>query len=286
MGTRGEGRTALITGASSGIGLELTRRMLSEGWQVAALIRSGFPEGDALIQESLSRKQLRIYKADLTDFDSLRRALGQLKAAEEKLDLLFNNAGGSFPDLRFSKQGRELHFEVQTVAPYILLMELRELLRKGTLKRVINTSTNAFASLKQFDPDTLERPTAFKKLFGPYATTKLALSLWTREVAPGVAAEGIKLWSVDPGPNNTLRKGKDSGLPFYITPLMKLFFAHPSQGASRLYDAAVAEHGEASGAYVTKGVAKKLGFEEQGRKVLEKVRAIYEREYVAGAKAA
>ncbi|MFP2926091.1 SDR family NAD(P)-dependent oxidoreductase [Pyxidicoccus sp. 3LG] len=279
METKGQERTALITGASSGIGLELARRMLSEGWQVVALNRSGFPEDDPLIRDSLGTGKLRVYRADLSDFDSLRAALGQIKAREEKLDLLFNNAGGSFPELLFSKQGRELHYEVQTVVPFILFMELKELLRRGSLKTVINTSTNAFDFVRRFDADTLERPPTFKKLLGPYATTKLALSLWTRELGPRVAAEGFKLHSVDPGSNNTLRDGKNPGLPFFALLIMKWVAPPPNRGASRLHDAAVDGNGNAPGAYIRNGVAKELRFVEQGQKVLEKVSAIYEREF-------
>ncbi|MET3208315.1 UNVERIFIED_CONTAM: hypothetical protein ABIC26_001251 [Paenibacillus sp. PvR008] len=55
------------------------------------------------------------------------------------------------PELTFSKQGRELQFELQTVVPCIMMMELKELLLKGTLKTVVNTSTSAF-KVKQFTP--------------------------------------------------------------------------------------------------------------------------------------
>jgi hypothetical protein len=113
---------------------------------------------------------------------------------------------------------------------------------------------------------------------------KLALSLWTREIAPLVATEGIKIRSVDPGGNNTMRKGKNSGLPFYLKPVMKLFFPHPSKGASLLYEAAVGENRELSGVFFVKGQVTELKFVEQGRKVLEKVSAIYKREFAADAK--
>ncbi|NIK77177.1 NAD(P)-dependent dehydrogenase (short-subunit alcohol dehydrogenase family) [Paenibacillus castaneae] len=272
-------QTALITGASSGIGLQLTRRMLSEGWQIIALVRSEFPADDTLIQENLGKKQLRIYKADLTDFGSLRSALNQIKAKETKIDLLFNNAGGSFAELGFSRQKREMHFELQTVAPYIILMELKDLLLKGNLKTVVNTSTTAFRFTKKFDPDTLEHPVSFKKLIGPYAATKLALSLWTHEIAPLIGADGIKIRSADPGGNNTIRSGKKSGLPFYLIPIMKLFFSHPSQGASRLYEAAMGASRDMSGVFLVKNQVRELPFAEESRKVLEKVRAIYEQEF-------
>lgn len=53
----------------------------------------------------------------------------QIKKKETKLDALFNNAGGSFSNLRFSPQGRELHYEIQTVVPFIITMELLDLVK-------------------------------------------------------------------------------------------------------------------------------------------------------------
>ncbi|MGN7765498.1 SDR family NAD(P)-dependent oxidoreductase [Paenibacillus sp. 22594] len=273
--------TALITGANNGIGLELTRKMLTEGWQIIALIRSGFPIEDPFIAGSVKSGQLRIYKADLSDFTALRRALNEIKSKEQRIDLLFNNAGGSFPELGNSKQGREMHFDLQTVAPYLITMELKALLQKGHLKTVVNTSSNAFMTMKQFDPDSLEHPTEFKKLFGPYAASKLALSLWTRELAPQLAAEGILIRSADPGGNNTIRSGKKSGLPFWLKPIIKLFFPHPSHGAGLLYNAALGQHSKQPGVFLVKDRITELKFADHSAAVLAKVRAIYEQEFVS-----
>lgn len=277
--TNMDGLTALITGANSGIGLELTRKLLSEDWHVISLNRSKFPVENEFIQQATRDGKLREYQADLTDFGQLKQALNTVKAKEAKIDVLFNNAGGSLSEIRYSKQGREMHFELQTVAPYIIFMELKELLHKGSLRTVVNTSTNAFATLKTFDPETLERPSKFKKLFGPYAATKLALSLWTREMASLVAQDGIIIRSADPGGNNTIRKGNSSGLPFYLKPIMKLFFSLPNKGASLLYDAALGQHGVLSGVFFMKGRVVELKFIDQGVKVLEKVDAIYRQEF-------
>ncbi|AIQ52070.1 SDR family NAD(P)-dependent oxidoreductase [Paenibacillus sp. FSL R7-0331] len=271
--------TALITGANNGIGLELTRRLLNEGWQVAALIRSAFPADDLLIKEAVKSSRLRIYTADLADFSSLRGALDRIKAGEPKLELLFNNAGGSFPELLYSPQGRELHYELQTVVPYIITKEVKNLLLKGTLRTVINTSSNAILSVKSFDPALLEQPRTFRKLFGPYAVSKLALSLWTQEIAPALAAEGIMIRSADPGGNNTLRKDKDSGLPFYIKPLMKMFFRHPSYGAGLLYNAALGSHKDKPGIFLMKDRVSSLKFTRHAPSVLKKVEDIYLQEF-------
>ncbi|WP_028609058.1 SDR family NAD(P)-dependent oxidoreductase [Paenibacillus harenae] len=272
---------ALITGASAGIGLELTRKLLSEDWQVVALNRSDFPADDMSIQHAVKSGSLRIYKTDdLADYASLRRTLEEIKSKEQRIDILFNNAGGSFPKLSYSKQGREKHYELLTVVPYIILMELKELLKIGHLKTVINTSSSALKFTKEFTIDILERPKTFRKLLGPYATSKLALSLWTQAIATQLAKDDIKIRSVDPGSNNTLRKGKQSGLPLLIEVLMKLFFSPPTHGANKLYEGALGEHRNKTGVYLLKGQVAGLKFKDQARNVLERIQAIYEHEFL------
>lgn len=167
MNIQNQLRTALITGSTSGIGLELTRRLLTEGWQVIGLNRSAFPTDDTEIQNALRSGQLRWVQANLTNYDSLRMALNQIKSDTNSIDVLFNNAGGSAAELRFSDQGHEMHFELQTVVPYIIYMEVVELLLKGQMKTVVNTSTTAFNMVKQFDLNILERPAEFKNCLVP-----------------------------------------------------------------------------------------------------------------------
>jgi NAD(P)-dependent dehydrogenase (short-subunit alcohol dehydrogenase family) len=277
--TRNENKVALITGASHGIGLALTRRLLSEGWQVAVLVRSAMPEADSLIRDSLRTGRLRVYQAELTDFASIRQAVDRIRAAETKLDVLFNNAGGSFPELRYSKQGRELHYELHAVTPYILVMELKDLLTHGAHRIVVNTSSSVVKMVKHLSLAELERPASFRMLFGPYAASKLAMSLWTQEAAAVLAQEGIVIRSADPGGNNTLRPGQPSGLPFFVKPLMKLLFPRPERGASLLYDAAFGDHGGKSGIFLLKNRETPLKFAEQGMAVLAGIQQIYETEY-------
>ncbi|TYP73290.1 SDR family NAD(P)-dependent oxidoreductase [Paenibacillus methanolicus] len=272
---------AFITGASAGIGLELTRKLLAEDWQVIALNRSDFPADDRSIHDAVKRGSLRIYKTDdLSDYASLRRTLEAIKSKEQRIDILFNNAGGSFPKLSYSKQGREMHYELLTVVPYIILTELTALLKMGHLKTVVNTSSSAFKFTKEFTIDILERPKSFRKLIGPYATSKLALSLWTQAIASQLAKEGIMIRSVDPGGNNTLRRGKQSGLPLLVAVLMKLFFSPPTHGANKLYEGALGEHRAKTGVFLLKGQVTDLKFKDQALNVLDRIQAIYEHEFV------
>ncbi|WP_139996639.1 SDR family NAD(P)-dependent oxidoreductase [Paenibacillus paridis] len=274
-------KVALVTGAASGVGFELTKRLLAEGWQVLALIRSSLSSEDPLIASSLQTKQLRIYKADLADFKSLKAVLSQIKSKETFIDVIFNNAGVSLGERNYSLQGREMHFEVNTVVPYFIYLELKPLLLEGTMKTVINTSSNALLFLKQFDFKTLDKPASFKKLVGPYAASKLALSLWTQEAASSALTEGIRLTSACPGGNKTTMT-KNAGMPRYMIPIRNLFFSHPSKGASRLYEAALGHAKEMTGVFLNKGKATPLRFAEQSLNVLEKVHFIYQQEFSMG----
>lgn len=197
----------------STIGLELTRILLNEGWQVIGLNRSDWPADDRKLQSAALTGQLRTYKtSDLSDFASLRQALEQMKANEDRVDVLFNNAGRSFPELEYSRQGREIHYELMTVVPYILTMELKPLLNRGRLK--------------------------------------------------------------------TVRKGKRSGLPFWLMPIMKLFFSPPTHGAGQLYAGALGKSRGLTGVYLNKGQVAEIKFREHAQTVLNQVRTVYETEYL------
>lgn len=272
-------QTALISGANSGVGLELTRRLLSEGWDVLALIRSDFAADEPQIASARAAGRLRVYRADLSDFASLRGALQAIRTREARIDVLFNNAAASAGRIEHSPQRRELHFEVNTVVPYITLMELKPLLAGGALKTVVNTSSNALLFVKQFDLELLERPRRYKPISGPYGASKLGLSLWSRELAPALQAEGIEIRSVNPGANKT-KMTAGAGMPKWLLLLRHLFFAHPSVGAGRIYDVAVGPWRGQSGVFVNNGKATPLTFAQQGPLVLERVRTIYEREFL------
>lgn len=275
-----EDRVALITGASHGIGLELARLLLGEGWQVIALNRSELPQDDERLNGMLRASRLRTYRADLSDYASLKKALGEIRANEARIDVLYNNAGGSFSELLYSKQGRELHYELHTVVPYIIYKELRELLLQGECRTVVGTGSNAAGMVKRLDPGKLASPSSFRKLIGPYADSKLALSLWTQEHAAKAEAEGIRLLSVDPGGNNTVRGSNKGGLPFPVGLLMRLFFPPPTHGAAQLLDGALGAVRHAAGSFVSRGVPRPLKFRQHGPAVLRQVDEIYRKEYL------
>lgn len=271
-------KTAMITGANSGVGFELMKKLLLENWDVIALIRSDFPENETTTKEAINSKKLRIYRADISDFQSLKSALSQIKNTEHSIDVLFNNAGVGNGELKYSRQGRELHYEVNTVAPYIITMEMKDLLQKGIDKTIINTSSNILLTVKKFDIQELEKPTNLKKLFGVYALSKLALTLWTKEVSKKIKAEGIEIRSACPGGNRTQMTGSD-GMPLLLKWVAKFIFSHPRNGAKKIYNA-YANYKGVVGGFIQKGKVIPTKFSEMSSLVLNKVDNIYKQEYL------
>lgn len=121
-------KVALITGGRSGIGYELTKLLLTKGWRVISLDRSPYSQEEAIIKNAFSNGTLKSYLTDLADYNKLKKTLFEVNNTEKYLDVIFNNAGSMAGSLLFSPQGREIDFEVNVVASFIIANELKSLL--------------------------------------------------------------------------------------------------------------------------------------------------------------
>lgn len=273
-------RTALVTGARTGVGLALTQRLLAEGWDVAVLVRSPITDApDVLAAEAAG--QLRTYRADLSDFQSLRGAVQEIARKEPSIDVLFNNAAVGPGELLFSAQDRELCFEVNTVVPYVLTRALAPNVANSQLKRVVHTSSNALLYVKSFEPKGLAHPTGkFRPLLGAYAHSKLALSLWTQALADELSTQGISSVSACPGPNKTPLTAS-AGMPWPLGLVARFFFKPPSVGADKIHNAALGSPRVPDGSFLNKGKVTPLPFAHSAQAVLDEVHGIYQREFTA-----
>jgi NAD(P)-dependent dehydrogenase (short-subunit alcohol dehydrogenase family) len=269
-------RTALVTGANSGIGLELTKKLLGAGASVAALNRSDFPD-DAVIDGALADGRLRVYRADFGDFAALKAALAEVKAREPRLDLLFTNAGVAYDDLR-RVAGHDGHFTINTIVPYIILEELGPLLEKGELKTVVATSSISLAYVRQFSLELLEHPTKHVPIMGAYGRSKLALSLWTRQAAAVWKTRGIELRTVCPGATRTKMSSNPGTRSFFVRFILPLLVHPAAKGAGFLWDAAFGPG--SPGDFFSNGKVVVPRWLNEAPKVLARVRDIYEKEYL------
>ena len=134
------GRTALITGANSGLGLESARALAAKGARVLLACRSlEKANAAAAALRSDTGGELIPLELDLADLESVRRAAAQV----EQLDLLLNNAGVMAPPRTLSRQGFELQFAVNHLGHVALTQALLPLLKQSPSGRVVHVSSGA-----------------------------------------------------------------------------------------------------------------------------------------------
>ncbi|MEO0469068.1 MAG: SDR family NAD(P)-dependent oxidoreductase [Bacteroidota bacterium] len=261
----------ILTGGHSGIGLELSKMLLAEGHHLGLIVRSISRKADTLA--ILGRnKAVDFFVADLSLQSEVVRVAAEIEAKWSHIDVLFNNAGVLLEDLFMSPQENEMHFEVNTLSPFLLTRKLEKALRNSAQPIVINTVTGGQHTVKTFDAETLKQPERFKKLFGPYMQSKYALSLMMNHLAE--TWPKVRIVNVDPGPNKT-KMTAGNGMPGWLVPLRNLFFSRPQKGAKLLYQAAFdPSHGAQSGVYLSGNKVKPLRLritEAQREKILSSV---------------
>jgi NAD(P)-dependent dehydrogenase (short-subunit alcohol dehydrogenase family) len=258
----------IITGGHSGIGLELTKKLITEGHNLGLIVRS-LSRTEKLPEVVKNYGHISYFEADLSSQKSVLEVAQNIASQWNKVDVLYNNAGVLLDANYDSPQGNELHLEVNTLAPVILSHALKPLLDKSDQPTIVNTVTGGLHQQRKLDTSTLINPTKFTKLLGAYLQSKLALTIWMSELSKEWS--NIKIVSVDPGPNKT-KMTKGSGMPNWLKPLRNLIFAKPSKGGNLLFQGAFDKrHADKSGVYLSgnKVKAMKMTLSDEHRALLE-----------------
>ncbi|PSQ01174.1 short-chain dehydrogenase [Halobacteriales archaeon QS_4_70_19] len=133
--------TALITGATSGIGRDAARRLGERGWRVLVHGRDAEAGAETVARVEDAGGEASFHGADFADLDAIRAFADTVREEVDELDALCNNAGLAINDYRESEQGFEMHFAVNHLAGYLLTHELVDLLADDG--RVVNTASVA-----------------------------------------------------------------------------------------------------------------------------------------------
>ena len=185
------GRTALITGTNSGLGLESARVLAAKGATVLLACRSlEKANSTAAALRSETGGALIPLELDLADLGSVQRAAAQV----ERLDLLLNNAGVMAPPRTLSRQGFELQFAVNHLGHVALTQALLPLLKQSRSGRVVHVSSGA-AYFGRIQFDDLQGETRYRP-WDAYGQSKLANAMTALVLQRQLEEEGSNVLSL------------------------------------------------------------------------------------------
>ena len=207
-----DGRTVLVTGATSGIGLAAAVGMARAGATVRFTAR-GRERGDRAashVVEAAPGADVDYLLADLSDLDQVRRLAESFTAGHDRLDVLVHNAGALTRSYRTAPDGSEVTIATQLLAPFLLTGLLLPALEAAGSARVLQVSSGGMYT-QRFDLDALEMPPDAYDGTVAYARVKRAQLVLLHEWARRLVGRGVTVNAMHPGWADT--PGIRSGLP-------------------------------------------------------------------------
>lgn len=187
-------KVILITGSTDGIGFETAKALVQQGHHV--LLHGRNPSKLKDVEQQLvalsTEAKIQSYVADLSILEDVDALADEVIAEHEKIDVLINNAGVFNTPNPITKDGLDIRFAVNTVSPYHLTKRLLPVLDSSS--RVVNLSSAAQATVN------IEALEGKKPLSDgdAYAQSKLAITMWTREMAKELGSTGPMVVAVNP----------------------------------------------------------------------------------------
>lgn len=188
-------KTILITGATDGIGLEAAEMLLSKGNRI--LLHGRNEDKLKAVQSRFSAQfgedRVAAHLADLSDLSAVITMSTEISNRHKSLDVLINNAGVLKAPKTKTDSGLDVRFVVNTLAPILLTRNLLPLF--GPKGRIINLSS---AAQSPVDLDALAGKHQLSDNQA-YAQSKLALTMWSFQLAEQLGANGPAIIAVNPG---------------------------------------------------------------------------------------
>jgi NAD(P)-dependent dehydrogenase (short-subunit alcohol dehydrogenase family) len=215
------GKVAVITGASSGLGLEASKQLASQGAEVVMISRrpDAGERARALVAAQATGKPPVLLLADLSVQADVRRVAQEIGERYSAIDILINNAGSAFDRREQSADGIELTWATNHLAPFLLTHLLLPKLAAARRGRIVNVTSEIYSRKLKLDNLQGEHKYSY---FGAYRTSKLGNVLFTTELARRIQGSDVTVVSVSPGPARTnFGGGGPGGVMGVLTGVMK-----------------------------------------------------------------
>ncbi|GAA4297319.1 SDR family oxidoreductase [Nibribacter koreensis] len=193
------GKVMVVTGASSGIGKATAEALAQTGATVVMVCRHEGRAQQAMdaITATVPNARLKLHLADLSELEMVRSLAQELKEHYPAIDVLINNAGIIPGLMSTSKEGLELAWVTNHLAPFLLTNLLMDNLLAAPQARIINLTSEAHR-LGQIDFGQLGNPKHYSAITA-YADSKLANILFTYELAKRTEFTNLSVNCVHPG---------------------------------------------------------------------------------------
>src|SRR6266545_4155545 len=245
-----DGRTCLVTGASSGLGKALAIDLARRGARVLMACRSGIPAAGEEVAREAGSALVEMLPVDLADLGSVERLCDALRDRRERVDVLVLSAAVMPRRARRTAQGFEEMFQVNFLASVLVTRRLledgvipnRSLARAptpggGRPPRIVFVASEVHRSAPPIDPDHLGDYVEYGTFtgMGQYAHTKLAVCTYAgalaRRLRDGDRVD-VAVHAICPGPiASKLAREAPVWIKPLLAPAMRLFFAPPAVAA-------------------------------------------------------
>jgi len=226
------GRTVLVTGPTSGLGLSVTREVAELGARTVLVGRS--EERLIRLRDELAtlhgEDRFPVVVADMGSLASVRDAVARILETEPRLDVVIDNAGAIFPERIEGPDGIEATFALLVVGPFALVAGLRPLLERTAGSRVIAVTSGGMYT-QRLDLDDLESRSGSYTGARAYAQAKRAQTALVRERARRFAGSDVSYSVMHPGWADT--PGLAETLPGFYR-LMRPLLRTPASGADTI----------------------------------------------------
>lgn len=244
------GKVCLITGGTSGIGKETARALAQMGAHVVIAARN-LELAEEVKQELISatgNSHIDVMPCDFVSLASIMTFAKSFKAKYDRLHILINNAGLMERERKVSRDGIELTFAVNHLAPFLLTKLLLDMIKASAPARIVNVASDAHKR-GVINFDDIEG----KQNFGAwkaYSQSKLANILFTRHLSTMLHGTGVTVNCLHPG---VVATNFFNLIPAPFRFVAKLFMLTPEKGAeTTIYLASSPEVENISGEYFHK----------------------------------